>query len=91
MNSMNKYKRGFAIRTCLLFWLWLGRNRVDASEISRNQSLFCQTEPSGPETLPFSEKHQGPIWAPTRPGPEPGPGPQPGLGPNPARAQNGAS
>ena len=31
-------------------WPWGGRNRVDAAEISRNQSLFYQKEPSGPET-----------------------------------------
>ena len=40
---------GFLVRLCV-FWPRGGRNRVDASEICRNQSLFCQTEPSGPET-----------------------------------------
>ena len=35
------------------FWPRGGRNRVDASEICRNQSLFCQTEPSGPSTPHF--------------------------------------
>ena len=29
----------------LIFWLWGGRGCIDASEISRNPSLFCQTEP----------------------------------------------
>ena len=35
---------------CLVFWLWGGRGCIDASEISRNPSLFCQAEPSEPET-----------------------------------------
>ena len=36
------------VRFCV-FWPRGGRNRVDTSEICRNQSLFWQTEPSGPE------------------------------------------
>ena len=36
--------------TFVSFWPWGGRNRVDAAEISRNQSSFCQQKPSGPET-----------------------------------------
>ena len=46
-----------------VFWLWGGRGCIDASEISRNQSLFCQTEPSEPETYHFWKKHKGPYGA----------------------------
>ena len=32
-----------------IYWLWEGQNRVDAAEISRNQSPFNQKELSGSE------------------------------------------
>ena len=41
---------GQIVGPIFFFEPWGGRNRVDAAEISRNQSLSYQKEPCGPES-----------------------------------------
>ena len=54
MSFLIKKEKHYTVKTtliwCLGFCLCGGQKRVDATEISRNQSLFYQTESPGPET-----------------------------------------
>ena len=47
ISQLNIGQNFDAILGCLALQ---GSDRIDASEVSRNQSLLCQAEPSGPET-----------------------------------------